>query len=89
MFCLEETRKQYVYFNMNASLADKNGISEEQHDSLLELLRKIANSRTTASFQDAVQALQANEVYTSNTKLQKYLQHYWLSIPEVNYIALS
>ena len=74
---------QHICKCMCIYISAKNALSKTAQDTFFLKMRAVANSRDKESYEHAVNTLVASDVYTANSKLKKYVDTYWLSIPEV------
>ena len=56
----------------------KHGVNEKRND-VLTLLRSIANAYTVDKYEEAVNNLKTNILWTENTALQQWFTRTWLS----------
>ena len=72
----------------------KHGLTKDEGESLLDLLRTCANSPPPPAhegkqqdhyYQQALATLKASSVWKENTNVQEWLISTWLSIPQVHY----
>jgi len=71
-----------------------NGLSKEEADELLALLRKCAwapssKDNPTDKYSKAVDNLKESGVFKKHIKVRSWLESNWLNIPEVNYTSLQ
>ena len=56
----------------------KNGINKDKKDNLLNSLQNLARTSTEGDFHLALRDLQDSELWTTNTRLQKWMNTTWL-----------
>ena len=74
----------------------KHGLTKDEGDHLLDLLRNCANAPPPPAheskqqdhyYQQALDNLKASRVWKDNTKVQEWLINTWLSIPQVSILT--
>ena len=59
----------------------KNGLSDEQQNMFLEMMRNVASSTHVGL---AVEEVKRSRLYTENSKVRQYLDRYWLNCVQVD-----
>ena len=57
----------------------RNNVDADDKDQLLAMLRSIAHSQTTEKYTAALDFLMRSRIWKSNTALQNWFSHKWLS----------